>query len=462
MQIKKSSFHSTLKRNKTNIIFIFLLIAISFLYNYHQILMYRPYSIHQWRQADCLSITMNYYMEGRNFFEPKIHWLCDGKDGKTISEFPIIYYTVAQLWKVFGHREFIFRLINILIVFTGLFCLFRLLTGILSDAFWAIVITLLLFTSPILVYYTNNFTADAPAFGIALIACLFLWNGFKKQSKIWYYFAFLFFLLAGLIKISSLLSFFVLFIIHIYLVFSGKNEKSWIFKWYNLIPYLIILTIIVGWYRYAVYYNENNVSGVFLTGIYPIWELDATEIKNNWQFLQNNLLPAYFNKIALYINLALFISLFFFIKKLNKLFFTYSLLIFSGVVAYCILFYKAFTVHDYYLTNMLVFFPLPIITMLEMLRHHYPKLYQSIYLKIFAILALLVLIYQTTVINRMKYSADDIFVKDNLATGQMEKEYWAWYHYDYGFHSKAYETITPYLRKIGLKRTDRCFMSSGY
>ena len=110
--------------------------------------MYRPYSIHQWRQADCLSITMNYYMEGLNFFEPKIHWLADGKDGKTVSDFPIIYYIVAKLWKVFGYHEYIFRLINTLIVFTGLFCLFKFIGNLLSDKFWAYIITFLLFTSP--------------------------------------------------------------------------------------------------------------------------------------------------------------------------------------------------------------------------------------------------------------------------------------------------------------------------
>jgi len=151
---------SYLKKNKSNFVFIFLLFLIALLYGYPQILKSRPYSIHQWRQADCLSISMNYYKEGHNFFEPAIYWLGDGKEGKTVSECPIIYYSVAQLWKAFGYHEYIFRLVNILIVFLGLFCLFRLITGILSDAFWAIIITLLLFASPILVFYTNNFTAE--------------------------------------------------------------------------------------------------------------------------------------------------------------------------------------------------------------------------------------------------------------------------------------------------------------
>ncbi len=453
--MRKPQIGSVLKKSKNNIAFIILLFTISLLYNYPQILKHRPYSIHQWRQADCLSLTLNYYKEGRNFFEPAIHWVGNGKDGKTISEFPIIYYTVAKLWKLFGYHEYIFRLVNILIVFSGLFCLYRLIFDILSDLFWSITITLFLFTSPILVYYTNNFTADAPAFGLALIGCYFIWNGYKKQNKFWYYSSFLFFLLAGLIKISSLLSFIAILCIHIFKVLYYKKEKWWFYKWYNILPYFIVLGIIAAWYKYAVYYNEKNLGGIFLTGIFPIWDLDATAIKNNWLSLRKDLMPAYFNKVALTVNFIFFVILHFFYKNTNRLLFFMMDLVFLGMVAYCILFYQAFTVHDYYLTNLLIFLPLPVVTMLEMLKRNNVKLFQLKFLKFIAISALLILIYETSVINRLKYSATDDMVKNNIAVGKMDMDYWSWYHWDYKNHLKAYETIIPYLRKIGLKRTDR-------
>ena len=191
---------------KPNLIFFALLLAVSLFYNYPSILSSRPYSIHQWRQSDCLSITMNYYKENTGFFEPAVHWV-GAKDGKTVSECPLIYYSVAQLWKVFGYHEFIFRLLNILIVFTGLFCLFKLIQGIISDNFWSYIVAFLLFASPILVFYTNNFMADAPAFALALIGCCLMGKSYRQQKKAWYYLAFVFFLLGGLIKISSLIIF---------------------------------------------------------------------------------------------------------------------------------------------------------------------------------------------------------------------------------------------------------------
>jgi len=232
-----------------------------------------------------------------------------------------------------------------------------------------------------------------------MIACFFLWNAYNKQNKWWYYSSFLVFLLAGLIKISSFLSFFAILIIHIYLVLFYKRDRWWFHRWYNLLPYLVVLCIIVLWYKYAVYYNDINLKGIFLTGIYPIWDMNIISIKNNWSSLCNKLLPAYFNKVAFYIDLILLALVLFFYKKANQFLLSITTLVFLGIVAYSILFFEAYSVHDYYLTNLLIFLPLPIITILEILKRNYSKLYQLKILKAFAICALLVLIYETTIIS---------------------------------------------------------------
>ena len=393
-------------------------------------------------------------MENRDFFEPAIHWVGE-KDGKTVSECPLIYFSVAQLWKVFGYHEFIFRLINILIVFSGLFCLYKLIQLIISDAFWSFIITILLFTSPILVYYSNNFLADAPAFGFVMTGSYFLWKGINHQKKYLYYLSFLFFLLGGLIKISSLIIFIAILIIHIYLVLFSKKEKGQFYTWFGFIPYSIVLIVLFAWYSFVVQYNNQNISGIFLTGLYPIWDLDEQTRKNIWTTLTNDLVPAFFNKTALYVTLSLFIALFFFYRKVNKYLFFITVLVFLGVVSYILLFYKAFTVHDYYLTNLLIFIPLPFIVMFEMLKRNYINIFNMLPLKIVAICAVMFLIYNTAVINRMKYSINDWFVKTNFMVDKKITDYWSWYHWDYANHMKAYETVTPYLRSLGIERTDR-------
>jgi 4-amino-4-deoxy-L-arabinose transferase-like glycosyltransferase len=447
-------FQSIFKENKKKFLFIFLLLLVSFLYGYPEILSFRPYSIHQWRQSDCLSIAVNYYKDDLNFFEPAVHWVGTA-DGKTVSECPIIYYTVAQLWKIFGYHEFIFRIVNVFIVFLGLYCFYKLVYGLLSDYFWAFSIPIFLFTSPILVFYSNNFTADAPAFGLALVGCYLLWSSIKKGQKVRYYASFLFFLLAGLIKISSLISFIAILLIHVYSIFFSEKKRLWFYKWYNVLPYFFVFAAIIAWYKYAIFYNQNNVSGVFLTGIYPIWDLDQSAIKNIWLSLKNDLLPAYFNNKALSILLILFVTLFFFYKKVNKYLFYLTLLVFLGVLVYLILFYQAFTVHDYYLTNLLIFIPLPLITLLEMLSRNYNRYFHKIQLKIFFAATVLLLTYETAVINRAKYFINDKLVRTNFVVSDGFVNQWVNFHREYASKLKVYENLTPHLRKLGIKRSDR-------
>jgi len=91
--------------------------------------------MHMWRQADCLSFAKNYLENGFQFFKPSVHCTTSDNNNQTVSEFSIIYYFVALIWKVFGQHEFIFRLINMIIVFIGLYYLFKLSYSILSDHF---------------------------------------------------------------------------------------------------------------------------------------------------------------------------------------------------------------------------------------------------------------------------------------------------------------------------------------
>ncbi|MFV0269308.1 MAG: ArnT family glycosyltransferase [Draconibacterium sp.] len=233
----------------TNLLFIGALIFISLAYNYQEILFHRPYSNHTWRQADCLSITMNYYKENLNFFTPEVHWTGDKENGKTMSEFPIIYYTVAQLWKIFGQQEFISRLINILIVFSGLFSLFKLSGRILKDTFWSFFIPLIVFTSPLLIFYTNNFLSNAPAFGLALTGTYFFYRYDEKHNKKWLILSMAFFTLSGLLKITSLIIFMAILgtivLDGIIKVWNKKQTiKSTLLK---IVTFLYVLVVIAVW-----------------------------------------------------------------------------------------------------------------------------------------------------------------------------------------------------------------------
>ncbi|MCK4747877.1 MAG: glycosyltransferase family 39 protein, partial [Bacteroidales bacterium] len=217
-----------------------------------------PFSIHMWRQSDCLSFTLNYAQEGMNFFEPKIHWSGDDPEGRTASEFPIIYYIVAGLWKIFGQHEWILRAINLLIVYLGLFYLFKFCRKYLESDFWATYIPLLVFTSPVLVYYSNNFLMNAPSFGLVLIALYYYWQFIAQKRTSGFNIALVLFLVAGLLKITALLLFTAILIVHLMSLVPRLKSTFKIpdlIRPHHLISFGAVTLIIFLWIRWSQHYN---------------------------------------------------------------------------------------------------------------------------------------------------------------------------------------------------------------
>ncbi|MEI7595979.1 MAG: glycosyltransferase family 39 protein [Bacteroidota bacterium] len=436
---------------KPALVLFFLLILLSLAYNFQEILFIGPYSIHQWRQTDCLSVTLNYFRENLNFLEPSINWIGAKGNGKVVAEFPIIYFIIGNLWKLFGQHESIFRIFNLLIVFTGLYHLYKLFKSQLQSSFWSIFSVLFLFTSPILVYYSNSFIADGPALGLALIACYYIWKYYSTNVRNALYLACVFFLLAGLIKLSSLLIFVALIPFQIYLII--KKRKS--YPVYTISPFIIVIILIFAWLKYANIYNSANNDGLFLQGILPIWKMNALQIKTMAVALYNDLLPSFLNITALFIVLFMFIFSLINYKKANKFLISVNVITFAGVFAFIILFFQVFNVHDYYLVNLLIIIPLTILTFLDLIKKNYPNFLEIKSIKTLAVIALSMLIYHTAVINRMKYNAKDRIVKASIFIDKTTFDYWDWYHWYYSYSFKALETVKPYLRSLGIKRSDK-------
>lgn len=442
-------------KQKGNIIFILALVVMAFFYNYHGIINTPANSLHTWRQSDCLSITTNFFHEKLSFFTPKIHWTSPSGDNHALSEFPIIYYTVGNLWKIFGQHYFIYRLINILFVFSGLFSLYKLSKLIIKDNFWSIFSSLFLFSSPLLVYYTNNFLADAPALGMSLTGIYFLYKFLKSNNRFDIFAAILFLSLAGLLKISSLILFVAfLGLYSLNMIVNLVSRKKIVSLQIKLVALFMVPLILVAWYSYARYFSSKHNSGIFLQSIYPIWDLDTETRSFVTERLYWKLLPTFFNKQVLGVILLLFpINIIFGIKKHTKLILVY-LVSFIGIVAYLLLWYKAFDVHDYYLTNLLFFIPFTLIISLKLFSELFPSVFKSTITKAIAGLLLLFLVYQATMLNRVKYNRHNPWLDANRFIEQQDLDFWDYKQTNYSKKKKAFETITPYLRELGIKRDD--------
>lgn len=439
--------------------FILLLIVISWLYNFHTILFHGPWLPHMWRQADCLSITTNYFKDNLNFFTPAVHWTGPEGHGRTMSEFPIIYFTVGKLWALFGKHYFIYRIINIILVFSGLFSLYKISNKFLNDRFWAFFVPVFVFSSSALVFYTNNFLSNAPAFGLALTASYFYLLFRNSKQKKWLVASVVAFTLAGLLKITSLIIFVAFFAFEVLQLLRAISKKQIHFlqACKRFIPYLIVVAVIAAWYTYARDYNSKNVQNIFLQGLYPIWDLNQTQIKEVLDKFYHNILPSFFNRNALLVILVLFVADMVFLIKKGQRELTIVAIIFAGVLLYLTLWFKALDQHDYYLINLLILIPAVLLGFLFELKQRFFAIFKNPYLKTIAAVFVILLITQTMLVNRIKYNVNDPFLKVNNITKTLDEEdfkYWNYKQNKYAETLHALESITPYLRELGIHRDD--------
>lgn len=441
------------------IAFLLLLTLVSILYGYNKTIWYNPCSIHQWRQTDCYSFAVNYYQEGMEFFKPSLHFIGRSETGKTSAEFPVIYYIVAAFWKVFGQKAIIFRLINILIVFSGLAALFKLTERLIKDTTWALMLTILLFTSPILIFYTNNFLSDAPAFGLSLVGLYFFYLFFYNRKNKHLYIACFFFLMGALLKVTAAM--FFVSIVSVFVLeripFFKFGEKGKLFHEPSrqVVPLLLVFAGVYAWYSYSAWYNKIHNGDYFLLGISPLWKMKYSDIITISRALNENLIYQYFNIYTFIIVLCMFAWLLIMWKKNNLFFVTVSAMLFIGCSGYLVLFYNVFDVHDYYLINLLIFMAFVPLAFMKYVKDNHPRILGNTRIKMAFLLLLCFNIYYAHHKNRIKYQQKQEVWHYSFLNRSDEVEYWRWFHWYYKDNTRAYETVTPYLRLLGIERTDR-------
>jgi hypothetical protein len=420
-------------------IFLAVILALSLIYNYQQILFLSPQSLHQWRQCDCLSLTMNYFQDNNNFFEPAVHHLGNDGTGKTVSDFPIIYFTVAQFWKVFGKHEFIMRLINLLIFFAGLFAMFKTIESVLKDSFIAIYTTSLLFTSPILVYYANNFLMDVPAFSMALIGLYFFTLFYTSQKNKYFILFAAFFALGGLLKISSMISFIAITLIFVFETAGIKVRKQG--KTFNhplkqSLVFAGVYVTLIAWYLFARSYDEKYNSGNFLLGILPVWKSEKIQVTEILNTVAEHIKWAYFYRITQLMFAIMLLYILTNFRKTNRTLYFLTSMITIGFCGFLILFFDALG-HDYYVINLLILAPFIQLTFMHTLKSRFNKIYYSF---IFRIFLLAFLIHN---IDFAKRRITDRYNPDGWQNSYYRKDI------------RVFEEIQPYLRSIGIQKEDR-------
>jgi hypothetical protein len=419
-----------------NFYFILTFLLLFFFFELNETFFYPPQSVHIWRQTNCLSLTQNYYQYNLPFFQPEMHnQLCDnGMSGKVLGEFPIIYYSVAQLWKLFGKHEWIFKFVQILILFFGLFALFHIVRKILGNQFLAGFISLLVFTSPMVVYFGPNFLPDVPALSFVFIAWYFVsrFIGNRRMINLWI--ASLFFGLAMLIKITSALSFVALggWVI-VELIFINKNRRIFEFNYKQFIPFILVLPIVISWYLFVEYSNSLHKGSISYHGIWPVWNMQKEQFLRIIDVLNKIYFKELFLPYTQYLTFCIWLYLIFIIKKLTPIFRFFTIVLAFGFFIQLMLWFQVLEGHDYYMINLLV-------------------VLVSVWTIFFSQINLLQSRFKV-----LLYALISIFFVFNVVTCKIrvKKRYAGWMNEWYEDHLKPLTTIEPLLKDLGIAEDDK-------
>lgn len=416
----------------------------------------RPYPYHLWRQADCLSLTAN-YQHGRSFLEPEIHARIgeDGLSGNSAGEFPLIYWAMGQVWKITGQSEFAYRLFGILLHFVATLAFFHALRRLLQSDFWALCTALLLFTSPIIVYYSVGFLTDVPAFDLVLIGWYCVVRHAQEQRKRWWVWAMACFALAALLKVSAGIS---LVAIMALLVLATITPGSF-GKYRKLLPAAgfawgvvgASLLAIIAWYWYAESYNSRYNGRYTFNSIWPIWEMTPEEVDRAWTFGKQILVFQVFDTTVWVVLCAALITLIINVRRLPWPVAMLNALLLVGVIAYTFLWFHALDGHDYYFINPLIMLLVLWSTFLWWLRRDHPTLFHAPWLKLLFTLLLLFNVAYAANNMQMRYTVFAPIDTTKILPIYHEHELPFWSAMDY-YGVRSALDMEPTLDKLGIPK----------
>ena len=333
-----------------NYLFLILLITLYYILDFQTILFLPPQGIHFIRQTDCLSFASNYFKNGFHFFQPQVFNL-QSTDGKAACEFPILYYIAASLYQIFGEKEYILRLITVIISSAGFYYLFKLLNTLLKDLVYAIAFSFLFISSTVLLYYTNNFLPDSSALGLTFIGWYFMFdfinNREKRNSLIVGY---VFFTIASLLKVTYFTNPIaaILSIVAYDLSFDRAFKKIIRANATPIILFFSSFVIILCWNLYVIQYNDRNHDTYFLIHSTPIWRLSIVQITQVWDLITNYWYSKYYYQSTFHLFFIIIVTGALFFKRMERILLITSTLSLIGATLYFLLFFAQFSDHDYY------------------------------------------------------------------------------------------------------------------
>ena len=451
---KLNSFFQTNKGQNLIFILSFMIMTIIF---YDSVLDKGPLNKHVWRQTDCLSMT-HHYMIGNDLFYPEMHTLRsdDYTKGLSAGEFPILYYIVGNVWKLTGESYLVYRITYLIIMFFGLFALFKSLQLLFKDVFWSLTLSLFLFTSPVFAFYGVSFLTDVPALCFTLIGLYFILLHNLERSIRYLYIGFFFIALAGLLKISSLIAFMFLIFILVLESFSIKTIKNQLFffsikkTWVGVIGTFLV---IFSWYLYAHYFNQKHGFKYTFNDIHPIWLMNGLEVKELLKMVKVETSYLFFSRPTLIFMAITFLINIVLVRRATLFASLSNIVIMIGSVLYFLLWMPLMGVHDYYYSSLLILFLGLVLPLFVYLNSHHNLLFRK---KIFKGVFLVFFLYNFMYCGQMMRlrtvdRSDEYSLIGNIEL--IKKLRWSNWQGEIAY--LPFEEMRGYIRTIGIEADDK-------
>ncbi|MDP2188395.1 MAG: hypothetical protein Q8J69_06900 [Sphingobacteriaceae bacterium] len=267
--------------------------------------------------------------------EPEMHMqMGDGfSSGKTTGEFPGMYYVMAQIWKVTGMNYWSYRLFMYFIFAAGAFSFYWSLTKLFKEQWLVLSLAFMLIASPIYLFYGISFLTDAPAFSLVLMGLAAILAYARNQRLLLFYLAMLLFLIAGLIKISSLIAFIFLGGVWVLEILGARTlgDRKLFRKHLGELPgFIAVLGGIYIWYSYAKSYNVTHGFKYTYNDIFPFWLIESDKIWSWFYGIITDNILAYFPYPILLMMLMMWLVNLFSYRRLPLIAWLANVLVISG------------------------------------------------------------------------------------------------------------------------------------
>ena len=418
---------------------VFLTLVI---YDFDDLAFKGPYGMHQWRQCDAYSMTLNYAKEDRSLFQPTMHFQHGTGGGNAAGEFPLTYYLNGKLWAHTGTLPWTLKWTHLGLLLMGCWCLFRLLTQLISDKM-AMAVTWFTMSSGLLAFYGPNYLVNAAGLGLVFAGWwwAYRWWCSRCTSRM------------ALLQMVAYLTLAVLF--------RPTMGLAWVplgLAWFGAqrrVPWIVAiglpLVLGVAWVMWTKEYNRIHGSTYFLTDLRPIW--DSASVSKVWGDFTSIVLPEWYRGftlacIAIWISVTLVQT-----QRLRTAIGRWlgwsAAGLAAGCTAYVLLWYNNLYVHDYYLIELQVLMPVGLAWSVHRWENR-DKRTPPVWLALMA-LAFVVQLADASLRTRLKHRRVGGYLAKHMLS-QEDKDRWAWHHWDQGRRFANAEIWEQTLRDLGIQR----------